>query len=219
MILKMTEAATDQEHLEMIIYNCPSIPDRTSHILGKSKRNPVIPMLEIANKLVSLDVDYIAIPCITAHFYHSLLSQNIAVPILNMIRETALYLKNNNVESAGLLATEGTVFCKLFQEELRLHGIRLVTPSKKGQEAVNHLIYDTIKAGQPFQLDQFSYASDELKHQGCEVIIIGCTELSIVKRDYELGAGYLDALEVLAAQSVLSCDMGLKEEYKDLITR
>jgi aspartate racemase len=219
LVLKMTEAFTDQEHLEMMIFNCPSIPDRTSHILGKSKSSPVIPMLEIAKKLVSLDADCIAIPCITAHFYHSLLSQNTPVPIINMIRETALCLKNNNVETAGLLATEGTIFSKIFQEELRLQGIRLVIPSKKGQEAVNHLIYDHIKAGLPFKLDQFSKASEELKSQGCEVIIIGCTELSIVKRNHDLGAGYLDALEVLAAQSVLSCDIRLKEEYKNLITR
>ncbi len=219
LILKMTDAKTDQEHLETVIYNCPSIPDRTAHILGKSRNNPVFPMLEIGNKLASLNIDYIAIPCITAHFYHSLLSQKIPVPIINMIKETALYLKNNNVEIAGLMATEGTVFSKIFQDELQLHGIRLITPSKKGQEVINKLIYENIKAGCPYEPDRFYSVSEELKKHGCQVILIGCTELSIIKRDYPLGPGFLDAMEVLAAQSILLCNVKLKNEFHCLITK
>lgn len=36
MIIEMTDAENDQEHIEMIVYNCPQIPDRTDYILGKS---------------------------------------------------------------------------------------------------------------------------------------------------------------------------------------
>ena len=41
LIVNMTDVQNDQEHLEMIIFNCPSIPDRTKYILGKSNENPV----------------------------------------------------------------------------------------------------------------------------------------------------------------------------------
>ncbi|MGB8454801.1 MAG: amino acid racemase [Anaerocolumna sp.] len=219
LVLKMTDARTDQEHLEMVIYNCPSIPDRTSHILGKSKNNPVIPMIDIGSKLASLNVDYIAIPCITGHFYHPLLSQKIPVPIIHMIKETALHLRNNNIEFVGLMATEGTIFSKIFQEELQLYGIRIIIPTRQGQEYVNGLIYNNVKAGRPVELDKFLYVSQELKTHGAQVIIIGCTELSIIKRDYSIGAGFLDAMEVLAAQSVLLCDAKLKKEFNCLITK
>ena len=52
---------------------------------------------------------------------------------------------------------------------------------------------------------------------GCECIILGCTELSLIKRDYDIKKGYLDALEILAVASILCCDMPLKEEYKNLL--
>ena len=39
LLINMTDAKCDQDHLEMIIYNCPSIPDRTAYILGKSNAN------------------------------------------------------------------------------------------------------------------------------------------------------------------------------------
>ena len=47
LVIKMTDAICDQEHLEMIIYNCPSIPDRTDYILGKCKADPIVPMIHI----------------------------------------------------------------------------------------------------------------------------------------------------------------------------
>lgn len=203
----------------MVIYNCPSIPDRTSHILGKSKNNPVIPMIEIGTKLVSLQVDYIAIPCITAHFYHSLLSQKLAVPIINMIQETARHLQNNNIEYVGLVATEGTVFSRIFQEELKFYKIRVIVPNRQGQDYINSIIYDNIKAGIKPELDKFQSVTQELKKHGAEVIIIGCTELSLIKRDYPIGAGYIDAMEVLAAQSILLCDTKLKKEFHCLISK
>lgn len=219
LILKMTDAKADQEHLEMVIYNCPSIPDRTSHILGKSKNNPVIPMIEIGNKLAALKVDYIAIPCITGHFYHSLLSQKIGVPIINMIQETAKYLHNNGIEIVGLVATEGTVFSRIFQEELQFYGIRVIVPNRQGQDYVNSIIYKNIKVGIPPELDKFISVSQNLRKFGAEVIIIGCTELSLIKRDYPIGAGYIDAMEVLAAQSILLCDTKLKKEFNCLISK
>ena len=48
--------------------------------------------------------------------------------------------------------------------------------------------------------------------------ILGCTELSLIKRDYPIGSGYLDALEVLAMCSVIQCKKPLKPQYQNLLT-
>ncbi|MCR4588312.1 MAG: aspartate/glutamate racemase family protein, partial [Lachnospiraceae bacterium] len=92
-IIGMTDVPCDQEHIPMIIYNCPYIPDRTRHILGLSKDDPSVPMLEAGKKLVGDGVDEIAIPCITASYYHATLNQQLPIPVLNGIRETAEYLE------------------------------------------------------------------------------------------------------------------------------
>jgi aspartate racemase len=47
---------------------------------------------------------------------------------------------------------------------------------------------------------------------------LGCTELSLVKRDIPLGHGYLDALEVLSKRCVEACGAPLKEAYRQLIS-
>ena len=64
---------------------------------------------------------------------------------------------------------------------------------------------------------KFRAVSDALHADGCDAIILGCTELSIIKRDNELGPGYLDALEVLARACILACGKKLKPKYSSLI--
>ena len=39
-IIDMTEAATDQEHMEIYVAHCPSIPDRTGYLLDRTKPDP-----------------------------------------------------------------------------------------------------------------------------------------------------------------------------------
>lgn len=219
LVIKMTDAHCDSDHLEMIIYNSPSIPDRTDYILGKSKDNPLIPILDIAAKLVRQAVDFIAIPCITAHYFHEQMIETVEIPIINIVKETALHLKENGIKTVGIAATDGTISSGLFQSELKKIGINYVLPSKEAQQEIMDLIYKDIKAGKPADMDKFISVSNELRGNGAEVIILGCTELSLIKRDNSIGAGYIDAMEVLAKSSIISCKVLLKKEYKNLITK
>jgi aspartate racemase len=219
LIIKMTNAKIDQEHIEMLIYSKPSIPDRTEFILGKSKDNPVYAMIEIGKMLTDMGVDNIAIPCITAHYFHDILSQGIRTPIIHIIKETAMHLKECGACSVGIMATEGTIFSQLFQLELEHCGITAVVPTHSRQEDVTDLIYKNVKANLPVVMDKFYAVSEELKQAGAEAIILGCTELSLIKRDHEIGAGYLDAMEVLAMRSIVLSEGKLKDDFKCLITK
>lgn len=214
----MTKAEIDQEHIEMLIYSKPSIPDRTDYILGKSEKNPVLPMIDIGRILADMGADNIAIPCITAHYFHETLSKGISAPIIHAIKETAGYLRNSGVGCAGIMATEGTIHSRLFQEELEKCGIRSVVPTMDSQKDITDLIYKNVKANQPVEFDKFRKVSDRLKRDGAEVIILGCTELSLIKRDFPIGPGYIDAMEVLAMHSILLSGAKLKEKYNSLIT-
>ncbi len=215
----MTDAKKDQEHLEILIFSKPSIPDRTEFILGKSQDNPADAMIEVGKALVDIGVDNIAIPCITAHYFHDILSQGIKVPIIHLIKETVKYLKAQGITCAGIMATEGTIYSHLFQKGLEECGIKAVVPSKERQEDVTYLIYENVKANKPVEFHKFITVSHELKNKGAQVIILGCTELSLIKRDYDIGPGYLDAMEVLAMRAIILSGANLKAEYHSLITK
>ena len=218
LIIRMTEADTDQEHLDIILYNRPSIPDRTGYILDPSKPNPLPEMIRVGNALARQGAKLIAIPCMTAHYFHRDLTRYIEAPIVHAIHETAVHLKKHGITKVGIMATDGTVRSKLFQQELLEHGITPVIPGEQGQKCVMSIIYDDIKANRPAEMDKFDFAAKDLREQGAEAIILGCTELSLVKRDYSIGAGYLDAMEVLAQTCVRMCGGKLKEAYQNLIS-
>ena len=81
------------------------------------------------------------------------------------------------------------------------------------------IIYGSVKANQPVNMTHFRQIEDELRSQGAQVIILGCTELSSIHRDQAIGPGFLDAMEVQARQVVLRSGARLKAEFEQLITR
>lgn len=219
LVIKVTKAETDQEHINMIIYSCPGIPDRTEYILDNSKPNPLPDIIRIGKVLAEQKSDFIAIPCITAHYFYNQLSDEIPLPIINIVKETVIHLKENNISRVGIMATDGTISTSLFQKELKDNGMVAIVPSRERQKDVMSLIYDCIKADKPVDMDKFNEVKKELTENGSEIIILGCTELSLIKRDYDIGAGFIDAMEVLAQQSVLKCGADVKDEYRCLITK
>ena len=56
-----------------------------------------------------------------------------------------------------------------------------------------------------------------LLEKGAQKIVLGCTELSLLKKEYPLDTLYVDMLEILAQKTVLFSGAPLKEAYKNLI--
>ena len=216
LVVKMTDVRRDQDHLPSITFNLPYIPDRTAHVLDPSKESPVPYLTGAARKLEELGACCIAVPCVTSHCFYEELAASVRIPWLNAVEETVRCLQAAGVRKAGILATSGTIRTGLFQKALDKAGIGWAIPDEAGQQQVMHLIYDNVKAGLPPEMEQFTAVSDALRAEDCEMLILGCTELSLIKRDYPIGPGYLDVLEVLARAAVLQCQKPLVPAYERL---
>ncbi|MBQ5810831.1 MAG: amino acid racemase [Clostridia bacterium] len=218
LITDMTDAATDQQHINSIIYNFPVIPDRTAHILDNSKPSPLPAMVEIAQKLDGMGVSVIATPCNTAHYFYDDLAKSVSVPIINVLSETTKILKEEGAKKVGIMATTGTISTRLFQNEFEKAGIDYALPDEDGQAKVMSVIYNDIKAGKEPNMGEFYQVAQNLRDNGCDCIILGCTELSLVKRSHNLGPGFLDTLEVISKRCIEMCDKSVKPQYSKLIT-
>ena len=216
MVVEMTDARSDQEHIEMIVYNCPKIPDRTDYILGKSVQDPAPWLIHLGEKLVEEGAELIAIPCITTSYFYEELAAAIDVPIINIVQETCSYLTERNIHCAGLLATSGTIASGLFQQAFAAAGCTLVLPDAITQEDVMHVIYDNVKANCPIDMPRFERASKYLRDAEAQVILLGCTELSVVRENYNIGTGYLDVMQLMAKCAVEYCGR-LKAEYAETL--
>jgi len=203
-IIRATPAKRDQDHLPIIIFNNPQIPDRTAAILYGGE-SPLIELIKTAQRLERAGADFIIMPCNTAHYYYDELKSSVKIPFLNMIELTVKRVLNvyPNVKLVGLMATTGTVKTGLYQKYFENYGVKVIVPSDEEQHIVMSGIYDGVKAGdlnlgRRLLLD----VANKLIANGAELIILGCTEISIVIKNGDLKVPVVDPLQVLAEEAV-----------------
>jgi aspartate racemase len=191
-ITARTPARADQDHIPLVIESNPGIPDRTAALLAGGA-DPLPAMLESVRRLTAAGAEFIAIACNTAHAWYPAIAQAAAVPVLHLIRIAAeacrARLTNGGV--VGLLATEGTVSTGLYQAALGEVGLRWVLPSQAdGAELMGAI--RLVKTGGAGNLQEAGRIvrrqASRLIDQGAQVILLGCTDLSVVLRD-ETGQG------------------------------
>lgn len=201
-----TKATRDADHIDMLISSHASTPDRTAFILGKSEQNPLPAMIGQASLLERNGADLIVLPCNTAHYFYDGLQKACRVPILNIIRETVDFLHRRGVRRFGLLATEGTVRSDSYAREATPRGMVCLTPCEADQAIVSEIIYGQIKQNRPIDEDAFRSVVERMRTAGCERIVLGCTELSLLRRTALCPDPlFVDSLGVLAYRTILAC--------------
>ena len=201
-IINLTDAKKDSEHIHIIIDNNTKIPDRTSAILNGTE-SPLPYLIESANKLKDAGADFLIIPCITSHGFYDELIKNIDIPVLNIVEETAKYLKSISVRKSVLLATDGTrstgVFGKIFDK----YEIELLYPCETAQRSLMDVIYKGVKAGElNFDTSTVNNELIKLCAEGAQTVILGCTELPLAAQLYSLHGNLVDPTQILACSAI-----------------
>lgn len=209
-VLDRTDAARDQEHLPTVILSDTGMPDRTAAILSGDTETLYQRLLGDARLLEKCGCTAIVIPCNTSHYFVDKLQGEIGVPIIHMIREAAAALAAQGKKRPGILATVGTIRSGLYQKECAALGLEAFAPDEETQRLVTSIIYDEIKQGEQGSRDKFAQIDRAIRAAGCDCAILACTELSVFATYHSLPPFYLDAMMVLAEQSVTRCGYPLR---------
>ena len=201
-IVMLTEAKCDQDHLHIIVDINTSIPDRTSYLIGTGE-DPRKYVIHSAKLLCAMGAEYLIMPCNTAHYFYSDIVKEVNIPFLHMIEETARKIKACNLEcdKVGLLATEGTCRTGVYDYIFRGYGIQVIKPSIEKQRYVTDIIHG-VKENREINVKSFLSAAEELKAEGCEIIVLGCTELSVLYAQYKLQGNFVDPMEIIARSAI-----------------
>jgi len=202
LITNHTKAEKDQDHIDIILSSRATTPDRTAFILGRSDDDPVPYMVEDAKLLEQYGADAIVIPCNTAHYFIDEVRCSVSVPVPSIIDETVLHIKRNGHKKAAILATEGTILSESYQKALEEAGLSWAVPDKAGQSVITDIIYGDVKSGFIPAPEKLYSVADPLFEDGCTCAILGCTELSLLKRQFPEDIRFVDSLEVLASCAI-----------------
>ena len=80
-------AARDQEHVPVVVWNVPQVPDRQNFLAG-GKVSPLPAMLEGVERLVAAGATRLVIPCNTAHHWFDDLAASTPVPFIHIAEAT-----------------------------------------------------------------------------------------------------------------------------------
>ena len=203
-IIRATPVKRDQDHLHVIIDSNSKIPDRTPAILGTGESS--LPLLvETGKRLEKAGADLLIMPCNTAHYFHAKIQEQVGIPLLHMIRLSTDYIakKYPKVRKAGLLASDGTIASRLYDDSYAAKGIEILIPNEASQKDTIDAIYKYIKTGNLEKGEELlKQVSRELIEVGADTVLCGCTEVSIVLHDGDLSVPVVDPLQVLAEEAV-----------------
>jgi len=203
-ILSLTPARRDQDHIRVLIYSNPKIPDRTKAIAAKGE-SPLPTLIESAKLLEMGGAGIIAVPCNTAHYYLPQVQQEVSIPILDMIEETCLKLREilPQAKTVGLIAAYGTVHCGVYDQHLARAGIKLLIPDDTDQKRIRAAIAQ-VKAGLQNRSTQETFHSigTRLVVSGAEAVILGCTEVPLAFRPDEVNYPTVNPTRILAKAAV-----------------
>ncbi len=201
-ITRCTPAASEQDHLRVIIDSNPKIPNRTDALLSGNLHPVIDALAETAGVLERAGADVIGIPCNTAHAFLTDVRKAVGVPVVDMVEETALRASElfDPNSAVGLLATDGALRSRLYHEALERHGLTGVGPPTPG---VQNAVMDALDTVKLHGVSEDAYLAlaigvRDLVGQGVTALIAGCTEVSLVLSCHQPELPWLDPLQILA---------------------
>ena len=199
-MVELTDATRDQDHVDLLVWQHGSTPDRTAFLRGEGE-SPEPALVGNARALEAAGARFIAMPCNTGVAWVGPMRAAVSVEVLSIVDETvaAAVAARPGLRRLGLLATDGTHLAGTYAQAARAAGLELVVPDAEVQRHVMSVIYDGVKAGRPVSRERFDALVDHLRGKGAEVVALGCTELSVLHGD--LGVDdpvVIDSVDALA---------------------
>lgn len=223
-VVRLTDAARDQDHVDMMVLQHATVPDRTAFVLGRSLDDPGPVLVAGARRLARAGAGFLVLPSSTAHAFAATIAAATPLPLLSAVDVTVSAVLARDAwtgrfsgprpEAVGLLATEGTVASGVYADALGARGIKTLVPDVAGQAAVTSLVHDGVKAGRGGDLTALEGVVADLRRRGAGAVVLGCSELSVAAEATPVhllpDVVLVDSLDELARATVLRAGRRLR---------
>lgn len=200
-VIKATSARDDIDHIRMLVDNNPKVPSRIRALIEKNGESPLECLQDMARRLEGWGVDFLAIPCNTAHYYHHGVQQAVSIPLLDMIglSVNAITSEVPDLKTVGLLASSAVFDLGLYNGRFADAGVTLMD-TEPGEQGIVMSTIRKIKTSSygPEVVEAIQNVADNLARRGAQAILVACTELSIIGGQITPATRMFDASQILA---------------------
>ena len=161
-------------------------------------------MLRSADKLAKAGADFLICPDNTIHQAFDLVEHRSPRPWLHIAREAASEAKRRGHKRLAVLGTKYLMEGPVYRDALKAAGIEYRVPDAEQRAHINEIIFDELVNGQMLarSLAHFIEVIRELKEEGCDAVVLGCTEIPLLVTPDSSPLPALDSTRLLARAAV-----------------
>jgi aspartate racemase len=157
-------------------------------------------MLASAHKLARIGADFLICPDNTIHQALPGIEARSPLPWLHIAEVVATQAVERGFKHVGLTGTRWLVDSDVYPEKLRAHGLQLLRPLDAERDEINRIIMDELVYGvfKPEAVAYFQQVLRRMKDNGCDAVVLGCTEIPLIMSDANSPLPTLDSTRLLA---------------------
>ena len=157
-------------------------------------------MLSSAHKLARAGADFLICPDNTIHQAMGLVLPQSPLPWLHIAEVVAAEAASRGYSKLGLTGTGWLVDSEVYPDKLSARGLAYLRPDKKERDEINRIIMDELVCGvfKPEAVAYFQQVMARMKGEGCDAVVLGCTEIPLIMSDANSPLPTLDSTRLLA---------------------
>jgi len=157
-------------------------------------------MLSSANKLAKAGADFLISPDNTIHHAFELVAPRSPLPWLHIVHEVAVVAKARGYRKLAITGTKYTMEGTVYQTKLPAAGFEYLVPNADERARIDQIIMEELVNG-IFTTESrtfFQQVIGRMSHEGCDAVVLGCTEIPLIVDDITSPLPTLDSTRILA---------------------
>lgn len=198
-IIGATPVSDDSDHVPMIVDNNPQVPSRIAALIEKRGEDPGPVIVAMAKGLESFGADALAMPCNTAHHFADQIRAAVSIPFLDMVRLSVdkIAARAGPGTRVGMLASPAVRITGVFDKAIGSSGPDIVYLDDDGPllDLIRHV---KKRGGDKQAIVEMALLADKLALQGANLLLVACSELSLLSHALPGTIPFIDSIDVLA---------------------
>ncbi|UCD01744.1 MAG: amino acid racemase [Promethearchaeota archaeon] len=192
---------------KILLYSCNF--EEILPLQNKNKWDKILEIIsKICTKLEKAECSALVICSNTMHKIAEQVQDNISIPLINVIDETAKIIKKKNIKNIGLLGTKFTMEEDFYTLKLKnIYNLNPIVPIKNDRTYIHEAIYGQLAQGIFLNKtkEKFLEIMKKLEEGGSEGIILGCTEIPLLIKQEDINIPLFDTLKIHLKSAVDYC--------------
>jgi aspartate racemase len=178
----------------------PSLADYMDCIYHDDWRGVGEIMLASAEKLARIGADFLICPDNTIHQALPSIESRSPLPWLHIADVVAAQALERGFKRIAITGTKWLVQSDVYPQKLAAHGLGFLRPTAEEVERINGFIMDELVYGVTTAeaIAYFQQVIGRMKGEGCDAVVLGCTEIPLIMNDANSPLPTLDSTRLLA---------------------